>query len=116
MNEFPSAFPSPLRRIGNGATSVVEKRQDRTTVAAVTETLSIKVPVQTKARLKSVAKNRHTSPSALLREALDLVLAGKAATSRTSIYELSRDLFEGEEGGGPKDLSTNKRYLDDLGR
>jgi predicted transcriptional regulator len=48
----------------------------------VTETLSIKVPVQTKIRLKSIARRRHSTPSALLREALDLVLAGQKADGR----------------------------------
>jgi hypothetical protein len=85
----------------------------------VTETLSIKVPVQTKVRLKSIAKRRHTTPSRLLREALDLVLAGQKANGRPSLYDLSRDLFEKKKRSpnrAPRDLSTNPRYLDDLGR
>lgn len=82
----------------------------------MTETLSIKVPVQTKARLKAVAKNRHTNPSALLREALDLVLAGESRSGKASLYELNRDLFADEEGGGPRDLSTNPRYMEDFGK
>jgi hypothetical protein len=83
---------------------------------AVTETLSIKVPVQTKARLRAAAKHRRTTPSALLREALDLVINGHGPRSRPSLYDLSRDLFVDLGKGGPKDLSTNKRYLDDYGR
>ena len=82
----------------------------------MTETLSIKVPVQTKARLKAVAKDRHTNPSALLREALDLVLAGESRSGKASLYELNRDLFVDEGDGGPRDLSTNPRYMEDFGK
>lgn len=82
----------------------------------MTETLSIKVPVQTKVRLRAAAKNRHTTPSALLREALDAVLAGETPKGRASIYEMSRDLFQDLGAGGPRDLSTNPRHLEDFGR
>jgi uncharacterized phosphosugar-binding protein len=82
----------------------------------VTETLSIKVPVQTKTRLRAAARSRHTSPSALLREALEVVLSQEAPAGRASLYALARDLFEGKTGSGPRDLSKNKRYLADLGQ
>ena len=81
----------------------------------MTETLSIKVPVETKARLRTAARHRHTSPSALLCEALDLVLADKSIPGKVSLYDLSRDLFAGRKRSGPRDLSTNPRYLRDLG-
>ncbi|MEQ1910850.1 MAG: hypothetical protein ABMA15_18660, partial [Vicinamibacterales bacterium] len=60
----------------------------------MSETLSIKVPVQTKIRLSAVARSRRTTPSALLREALELVVADQSPSSKASLYELSRDLFE----------------------
>jgi hypothetical protein len=82
----------------------------------VTETLSIKVPVQVKARLRAAARSRHTNPSALLREAIEVVLSRAPGASGASLYELSRDLFESGDNSGPRDLSTNRRYLDDLGR
>jgi predicted DNA-binding protein len=82
----------------------------------MTETLSIKVPLQAKARLRAAAKRRHSTPSALLREALELVLAGKSANGKVSLYELSRDLFEEKKSGGPRDLSTNPRYLRNFGK
>ncbi len=80
------------------------------------ETLSLKVPVQTKIRLRAAAKSRQTTPSALLREALELVLAGESVLGRASLYELSRDLFEDMGSGGPRDLSTNPRHLNDFGK
>lgn len=82
----------------------------------MTETLSIKVPVETKARLRTAARHRHTNPSALLREAIDLVLADKSIPHKVSLYDLSRDLFASKKGGGPRDLSTNRRYLKDFGK
>jgi hypothetical protein len=82
----------------------------------MTETLSIKVPVQTKARLRALAKNRHTTPSVLLREALDAVLADESPKGRASLYEMSRDLFDDMGRGGPGDLSTNPRHLEGFGR
>jgi predicted DNA-binding protein len=82
----------------------------------VTETLSIKVPKELKARLRAAAKGRHTKPSTLVREALELVISGAARKRKPSLYDLSRDLFEQLGRGGPRDLSTNPKHLDDLGK
>ena len=79
------------------------------------ETLSFKVPVQTKVRLRAAARSRQTTPSALLREALEHVVAGESSSGRASLYDLSRDLFD-DLGSGPRDLSTNPRHLRDLGK
>lgn len=95
---------------------VVATRQFRTTIRRLLETLSIKVPVQTKARLRATAKSRHTTPSVLLREALEAVLAGEPSKGRASLYEMSRDLFDDMGRGGPRDLSTNPRHLADFGQ
>ena len=83
---------------------------------AMTETLSIKVSKELKARLRAAAKSRNTKPSALVREALELVVSGTAPNIRLSLYDLSKDLFENLVPGGPRDLSTNREYLDDLGQ
>jgi hypothetical protein len=80
------------------------------------ETLSIKVSKAVKLRLQAVAKMRKVRPSVLLREALDQVLASQKAAGGLSCYDLCQDLFEHLEGGGPKDLSTNKKYLEDFGK
>jgi predicted DNA-binding protein len=80
------------------------------------ETLSIKVPKAVKLRLKAVAKARKVRPSVLLREALDQVLAGHSTLGRTSCYDLCSDLFERLEAGGPRDLSTNKKYMENFGK
>jgi hypothetical protein len=95
---------------------VVAVCQHWTTMLVVTETLSIKIPVETKARLRAAAKHRHTTPSMLLRDAIDLVLRNKSVRGKVSLYDLNRDLFEGKQRGGPRDLSTNPRYLKDFGK
>jgi ribbon-helix-helix CopG family protein len=83
----------------------------------MTETLSITVPMETKTRLKALARARKTSPSALLREAVEHLLRNsRARTSRPSLYELSRDLFENLGPGGPRDLSTNPKHMKGFGR
>jgi hypothetical protein len=81
------------------------------------ETLSIKVPKITKTRLQALARARKTSPSALLREAINHVLSGsKASSARPSLHELSRDLFADFGPGGPADLSSNPKHLEGFGR
>ena len=82
----------------------------------MTETLSIKVPKELKARLRAAARSRQAKPSALVREALELVIAGTAPKSKPSLYDLNRYLFANPGQGGPQDLSTNRRHLDDLGK
>jgi hypothetical protein len=81
------------------------------------ETLSIKVPKATKTRLKALAHARKTSPSALLREAIDHVLRSSGTrSSPPSLHQLSRDLFENLGPGGPSDLSINPKYMREFGQ
>jgi hypothetical protein len=81
------------------------------------ETLSIKVPKETKTRLRSLARIRQTSASSLLREALEQVLSGSHPRSkRPSLHALASDLFEDLGPGGPADLSTNPKHLKGFGR
>jgi Ribbon-helix-helix protein, copG family len=80
----------------------------------MTETLSIKVAKELKARLRAAARTRHTSPSALVREALELVISGAAPGIKPSLYELNKDLFVNLRYRGPRDLSTNRKHLDNL--
>jgi hypothetical protein len=82
----------------------------------MTETLSIKVPKELKARLRAAAKSRQAKPSTLLREALELVISGTPPKSKPSLYDLSKDLFVNLGKAGPRDLSTNRKHLDDLGK
>ena len=85
-------------------------------LSIMTETLSIKVSKELKARLRAAAKSRQTKPSILLREALELIISDAAPKSKPSLYDLSRDLFENLGRKGPRDLSTNRKHLNDLGQ
>jgi len=85
----------------------------------VSETLSIKISSEDKARLKAVSEARKTSISALLRESLRRLLDEASADETPSCYQRFRHLFEepghlGSSGLG--DLATNKAHLDDYGR
>ena len=95
---------------------VVAFWQLATTFCTMTETLSIKVPKELKVRLRAVAKSRQTKPSVLLRQALEIVISDASNQSKPSLYDLSRDLFAKLGQHGPSDLSTNPKYLDDLGK
>ena len=82
----------------------------------MTETLSIKVPKELKVRLRAAARTRHSRPSALVREALELVISGAAPGIKPSLYELNKDLFVNLRSRGPRDLSINRKHLDDFGK
>ena len=60
----------------------------------MTETLSIKVSKELKARLHAAAKSRHAKPSALVREALELVISGAAPKSKPSLYDHCFEMSE----------------------
>ena len=102
----------PGARLSTANRSCLLAEQDY--FCGVKETLSIKVSPDTKARLRDVARARQTTPSALLREALDLVIEG--GRSQPSLYELNRDLLDALGPGGPEDLSCNPAHLAGFGQ
>ncbi|MFZ4765243.1 MAG: hypothetical protein ACOYMN_09855 [Roseimicrobium sp.] len=78
------------------------------------ETLSIKVPKEMKNRLRMVAKERKTTPSTLIKQALDDVMTREVRPG--SVYDMLKDLVESGPADGIADLSTNKKHLEGLGR
>jgi predicted DNA-binding protein len=92
---------------------VVDLWHYTTTVVAMTVTLSIKIPVELRRRLEQEARERCTTTSNLMRQALQLIL--ETESRRGSCFDLSEDLFR-DLGAGPRDLSANDAYLDDFGR
>ncbi len=72
--------------------------------------MTIKLPASLSAKVARLAKKRRTSRSEIVREALQAY----AQNERPSFTE-SASGFCGT-AKGPGDLSTNPRYLDDLGR
>jgi predicted DNA-binding protein len=85
----------------------------------MTETLSIKVPRNQKARLKALANKRKTTLSRLMLEALERLSRESEAVAPASCYELTRDLFEkpGSLGASKEgDRSVNKLRMQSFGR
>lgn len=74
-------------------------------------TISLKLPDTLESRLAVEAKRRHTSKSAIIREAVELALAKKKGF--VSCADLAGDLIGSQPG--PRDGSTNKEYLKDMG-
>jgi hypothetical protein len=80
------------------------------------QTLSVKVSRSTTRRLAEVARRRGTTPSLLLRQAVERVVAGESEPGRgATLFDRNRDLLA-RLGRGPRDLSTNKTGLADLGQ
>jgi len=72
--------------------------------------ISVKLPAALRARLASEDRRRNVTQSAIVRESLEQVLPGATAEHG----EPTCDSLAGELVGsvaGPRDLSTNKRYL-----
>lgn len=78
------------------------------------KTLSLKLPDALYGDLTALAEHKDTSRSALVREALVEFFRSERSPAKGSAL----DLLESYVGcvDGPEDLSTNKAYLDDLGR
>ena len=93
-------------------TAVVDLCLIRTTLVFMSVTLSVKVSLELRKKLEQVARKRQTTASNLLRHALQLVVTSEAQDG--SCYELCEDLFD-DLGGGPRDLSTNRKHLKGFG-
>jgi hypothetical protein len=84
-------------------------------LTVMTETLSIEVSNELRHGCLLRQRADRRSRSTLLREALELIVSDAAPKSKPSLYDLSRGLFENLGRKGPRDLSTNRKHLDDLG-
>jgi predicted transcriptional regulator len=69
------------------------------------KTLSLKVPESLLEKLDSIARKKGKSRSALLREAIETVIAGENHISDGTCLDLAKDLAGC--GNGPEDLSFN---------
>jgi hypothetical protein len=77
------------------------------------ELVSFKLPAELRRRLAEEARRRRTSQGAVIRESLKATLLEQpAARGELTCADLAGDLI-GSFRGGPADLSTNKRYLDE---
>lgn len=81
----------------------------------LSETLSIKVSKAEKNLLRQTAAERKSSPSQLLRDALQVVLAGSGFSQEASLLSKHQHLFTHLDQG-PGDLSTNPERLRNYGK
>jgi predicted DNA-binding protein len=72
-------------------------------------TVSLKLPADLDEALTKLSERRHTTRSALLREALERL----AREERKSVGELASDLIGSLDG--PKDLSTARKHMKGFG-
>ena len=76
-------------------------------------TLSLKLPQAVADRLAAEARAHQKSKSSLVREFIERGLTGAKGKRRPSFYELAKDkcgVFD-----GPRDLSTNPKYMEGYG-
>jgi Ribbon-helix-helix protein, copG family len=78
------------------------------------KTISLKLPDDVDRELSARAERVGTSKSALIREAIEGLLAKGSGGRKGSFLELAGDLIGCVEG--PGDLSYNKEYMKDFGR
>jgi hypothetical protein len=79
-------------------------------------TLTIKIPPQLEQEIVLASEREHLSKSELVRRALVAYISQRnSAVPTRSALEQAGDLV-GCFSGGPSDLSSNPRYLDDFGR
>jgi hypothetical protein len=74
------------------------------------DTISLKLPAALKQRLAAEAKRRSVTQSTIVRESLEQSLAADTSQrGKLTCADLAADLVGSVRG--PRDLSTNKRYL-----
>jgi predicted transcriptional regulator len=73
-------------------------------------TISLKVPDELVSRMDAIARTKHTSRSALLRDALEEKLQAAASNIPLSLYEQSADLC-GMGSSGFGDLASNPGHM-----
>lgn len=78
-------------------------------------TISLKLPDRLLELLEAESRARRTTKSSLVRESLEKTLAARPTGRKATCYDLARDLA-GSVKGLPRDLATNRKYLEGLGR
>ena len=78
-------------------------------------TISLKLPDRLLELLEAESRARRTTKSSLVRECLEQALAARPPGGAPTCYDLARDLA-GSVKGLPRDLATNPKYLEGLGR
>jgi len=77
--------------------------------------ISLKLPDRLLERLEAESRARRTTKSSLVRECLEKSLGARPVGGKATCYDLASDLA-GSLQGLPRDLATNKKYLEGFGR
>jgi hypothetical protein len=77
-------------------------------------TISLKLPELMAERLAAEARTRRKPKSALVREFIETGLSGGSGKGGVSFHALARD--RAARFRGPRDLATNPRHMEGLGR
>lgn len=78
------------------------------------KTLTVRVPDELDVKLATVAERKGENKSALVRAAIESMLAQDEAVSPNSCLDLAKDLLGSTEG--PPDLSHNRKHMEGYGR
>jgi len=82
---------------------------------SIMTTVSLKLSDSLLALLEKESRLRRTNKSALIRAALERELSVNSTTDQPTCYDLSRDLA-GSIKGLPRDIATNPKYMEGLGK
>jgi len=77
-------------------------------------TITCKIPDDLNAQLEAEAARKLLPKSAVVREALERTLSHRKGPARKTAFDLVKNLC-GIVKDGPKDMSTNPKYMKDFG-
>lgn len=78
------------------------------------KTVSLRLPDELLAKVTALARRRNVSKTAVIRDALESFVDGNTADEGASAFDLSSDLIGSLDC--PRDLSRNKRHMQEYGR
>ena len=78
------------------------------------KTLSVKIDESLLEKLNLTARKRGETRSDILREAIESIIEGEGQIGKGSCLDLAKDLAGNMSG--PKDLSFNKKRMEDYGQ
>jgi predicted DNA-binding protein len=78
-------------------------------------TITCKIPDELNAQLEAEASRKLLPKSALVREALERSFKHRRMASQQTAFDRVKDLC-GIIKDGPKDISTNPKYMNDFGK
>lgn len=77
-------------------------------------TLTVKLPESLEAKFNSFVRRHKRTKSALVREAIENLLADEMKPQKGSVYDLIKDLPT--VGKGTRDLATNPKHMKGYGK